>query len=230
MNKIKTLIVSMAMFIALTSNALNITIYDGASSALTGWHGQQENQETEPNTASSQLWDMESFNLTGTQLVMTGGFNFTTPTGYGGFKPGDIFFDVNGGGYDYVATVSSAGPTYNVYTLPANTYSVYYAQNANSNPWKYRSGGSLFDTALPVLYGSFSDGEGTHYTATLDITWLLSNINLGDVVTVHNTMECGNDNLMGRFTSTYQVPESGNMLTMFGLGGVAIAAIRRRYV
>lgn len=228
MNKIKTLIVSITMFIALTVNALNITIYDGASSAPTGWHGQQENQETELNTATSQLWDMESFELNGNQLKMTGGYDFTSPTGYGGFAPGDIFFDVNGGGYDFVATVSSAGPTYNVYTLPANTYSVFYAQNVASNPWKYKNGGTLSETSLPISYGSFLDAEGTHYTATLDITWLLDNLLNGDAVTIHNTMGCGNDNLMGKFV--HELPENGNMLAMFGLGGVAIATIRRRYV
>ena len=228
MNNIKTLIVGIAMLVTLTANALNITIYDGASSALTGWHGQQENQETEPNTATSQLWDMESFELNGNQLTMTGGYNFTSATGYGGFTPGDIFFDVNGGGYDFVATVSSAGPTYNVYKLPANTYSVYYAQNAASNPWKYKSGGILEESLLPVSYGSFLDVEGTHYTATLNITWLLDNLANGDVVTIHNTMGCGNDNLMGRFEHT--VPENGNMLAMFGLGGVALAAIKRKQV
>lgn len=228
MNKIKTIIVSMTMFVTLVTNAVNITINDGVGNG-SGWYStDRENQEVEPNTATGQVWDMESFDLTGTQLVMTGGFNFTTPVGYGGFGPGDIFFDVNGGGYDYVATVSSAGPTYDVYTLPADTHSVYYAENATSNPWKYKSGGSLFDTGLSVSYGSFSDIEGIHYTATLDITWLLSNINVGDVVIIHNTMGCGNDNLMGQFTNTYRVSESGNMFAMFGMGGVALVAFRRK--
>jgi len=171
---------------------------------------------------------MESFQLVGSQLTMTGGYNFTSPAGYGGFSPGDIFFDVNGGGYDFVATVSSAGPTYDVYSLPANTFSVFYAQNVASNPWKYDSGGTLVGSLIPIVYGNFVSGEGVHYTASTDISWLLNGLSNGDSVVIHNTMECGNDNLMGRFV--YEVPESGNMLAMFSMGGVALAAVRRRTV
>lgn len=224
MNMLKTLIVSMAMLITLAANAVNITIYDGASSAATGWYGKQENQEVEPNTIAGQIWDMESFELVGNTLVMTGGYNFTSTVGSGGFRPGDIFFDVNGGGYDFVATVGTAGLTYDVYALPANTYSVFYSQNALSNPWRYKDGGVLSESALSVLYGNFADAEGTHYTASMDISWLLGNLVSGDSVVIHNTMECGNDNLMGSFA----VPESGNSLAMLGLGGVAMLIIRRR--
>lgn len=216
---------SVSLLVTLSTYAVNITTYDGSSSAPTGWYGTQENQETEPGTLTSQLWDMESFDLNGSQLKMTGGYNFTSPSGYGGFAPGDIFFDVNGGGYDFVATVSSAGPTYNVYTLPANTFSVYFAQNAISNPWKYKNGGSLTQSSLPVSYGTFSDFEGLHYTATLDISWLTNGLSNGDTVTIHNTMECGNDNLIGRFT--HQVPDNGNSFAMMGLVGIMIVTAKR---
>ncbi len=226
---IKTLMLVGMIAVAPFVYAQDITIYDGSSSSLSGWHGQQENQETEPGTETGQVWDMESFFLAGSQLKMTGGYNFTTPTGYKDFAPGDIFFDVNGNGYDFVATVSSAGLTYDVYALPADTYSVYYSENANSNPWKYKSGGTLRESSLPVSYESFTDIEGTHYTSTLDISWLINTLYNGDSVRIHSTMECGNDNLMGEFINqTPQVPESNVLVSMSVLMGIVVIGLGRR--
>jgi hypothetical protein len=166
---------------------------------------------------------MENFDLTGNTLTMTGGYDFTTPTGYGGWKPGDIFFDVNGGGYDYVATVGGAGATYDVYTL-GNTLSVHYAQNIASSPWRYKDGGSLVAGNQAATYGSFNTAEGTHYTLGINLGWLDAYTSAGDVVTVHNTMQCGNDNLMGQFT----VPDGGSTLALFGLGTLGLAGLRRK--
>lgn len=229
MNKIKALVVSLTLATSLTSIGEDITVYDGVSLSPTGWYGKQENQEVEPGNVANQLWDMESFDLTDSRLTMTGGYNFTSPLGYDGFKPGDIFFDVNGGGYNFVATISSTGPKYDVYELPANTHSVFFAHNVASNPWKYKSGGILTESQLPVNYGSFVDGEGTHYTAMLDVFWLLETLSNGDIVTIHNTMECGNDNLMGRFTFHQNViPEGNVMIPAVGLFGIALWAIKRK--
>lgn len=215
-----------AVMTALTATAVPITIADGSvNSGNSWWNTANENQEVEPFCLTGQVWDMESFDLTGNTLTMTGGFNFTTPSGYGGFKPGDLFFDVNGGGYDYVATISGAGSTYSVYSL-GNTYGVYYAQNATSNPWKYKDGGTLIASGLSVTYGSFGDVEGTHYTANLNLSWLDSLTSAGDVITLHNTMECGNDNLMGRYTVA--VSDTGNTMAMCGLGLIGLVGFKRK--
>lgn len=216
---------------------LNITINDGIGTG-TGWFSaNRENQEVEPNTITGQEWDMESFHLNGNVLTMTGGFNFTSPSGYGGFKPGDLFIDTDSSGYyDYVAVIGYASATYDVYSINdyVNIYEVYYAQNTYSNPWRYKSGGTLISSGETALYSSYADSEGIHYTLDINLSWLESYLNEGDIVTLHNTMECGNDNLMGQFFAellppgdSNVVPESGNSLIMIGLGVVVLFTSRK---
>lgn len=221
------LILAAFLSLTLTTPALDITINDGVGTG-TGWYSAlRENNETEPGTIIGQKWDMESFTLVdNTLLTMTGGYNFTNPSGYGGFRPGDLFVDYDDDGdYDLVATISSAGTTYDVYSV-GNTYSVFYGVLSASNPWKYKDGGNLITSGEPITYGSYVDGEGTHYTADLDLTWLNPYLLTGVPITLHNTMECGNDNLMGRympvttggFGDPDPVPDGGDTLVYLGAG------------
>jgi hypothetical protein len=65
-----------------------------------GGYGNHEDQETEtnPNTYTNQVWDLEGMYLTGNKLSMVGGFNFQTGVKWGGYtyKGGDIFIDNTG--------------------------------------------------------------------------------------------------------------------------------------
>lgn len=222
--RILTLLMALTCF---SAYSINITINDGSGPG-SGWYSPNyENQEVEPNCVTGQVWDMESFKLTGNTLVMTGGYNFTIPTGYGGYRPGDIFFDVNGGGYDYVAVIGNASSTYNVYSL-GNTYDVYHAQNSLSNPWRYKDGGSALVVNENISYGSFNDVEGTHYTATLDLSWLDPVVSPGYTVKVHNTMECGNDNLLGQYVVGTTVPDKNNAIALFGISTLCIYTVKRK--
>ena len=215
----------------LAAYPMNVTINDGYGTG-TGWYSaNQENQEVEPNTATGQVWDMESFFINDNILTMTGGYNFTNPNGYGGFRPGDLFFDTDGAGYyDYVAVIGYATSTYDVYAIDddVDIYSVYFSQNTLSDPWRYKSGGTLISSGELALYGSYVSSEGTHYTLDIDLSWLNPYLNNGDIVTLHNTMECGNDNLMGQYVASVRLPESGNMLAMIGIGFVALLLSRMR--
>lgn len=224
----KNLFTSLAVALAINMSAysVDITINDGYGVG-SGWYAAtQENQEVEPGNVTGQVWDMEKFELDGNVLTMTGGFNFTNPGGYGGWRPGDLFIDVDGtGGYDFVAVIGGATSTYDVYNLViANVEDVYYSQNALSTPWRYKNNGSLITSNESILYGSYSDVEGLHYTAELDLTWLTPYLSLdGATVTLHNTMECGNDNLIGQYfvggdSYVTPVPESSNVLLVLGLG------------
>lgn len=216
---------------AMTAYSLDVTINDGVGSG-TGWYSaNRENQEVEPNTTSGQVWDMERFVLNGNNLTMTGGFNFTSPGGYGGFRPGDLFIDTDSFGYyDYVAVIGYATSTYDVYAIEddVDIYSVHFPQNAFSDPWRYKSGGTLISSGELALYGSYASAEGTHYTLDIDLSWLNPYLNNGDIVTLHNTMECGNDNLMGQYVADIHLPESGNMLAMIGIGFAALLLSRKR--
>ena len=66
-----------SLALALPLSRTDITIYDGDSSAATGWAGMQEDDETEPGTVQDQSWDLESFFSYGSnQLGMIAGYNF----------------------------------------------------------------------------------------------------------------------------------------------------------
>jgi hypothetical protein len=221
----------------------NITIYDGDSSAPTGWAGMQEDNETEPGTVQDQSWDLENFFSYGTnQLGMVGGYNFFNNLG-GDYRPGDIFIDINGGiiagnatgsdgntnvantfGYEYALDIDWANLTYNVMQLDPGTVTTttYYGINYGSSPWAYVSGGSLIGSGSFTGESGLTDGDtgmlgGSHYAAYgFDLSFLgVSNY------TAHFTAACGNDNLMGSAT-TVPVPAAvwlfGSAIGLLGYG------------
>lgn len=211
-----------------TVSGLDITVNDGVGVG-SGWYAaNRENQEVEPNTITGQVWDMESFEIdhNAQSLIMTGGYNFTNPAGLDGFRPGDLFIDINGGSYDYVAVIGNAPSSYNVYTL-GSTFGVFYGQNSLSNPWRYDTGGSLVAVNKSITYSSFVDGEGTHYQANIDIAWLLNSVPNGSTIKFHNTMECGNDNLIGQYTLYRDVPEASDSQYLFGIGILCMMGYRK---
>lgn len=142
--------------------------------------------------------------------------------------------------FDYVLDVAwtnTGDVKYNIIGLSStSTLSLgYYGSQYNlpSNPWRYvyNSNDRQIATGLLVTdYGKASqddtgmsgwagtDGASEHYVATFD----LSSIDLSRGAVFHTTMECGNDNLLGK------VPDGAH--TLFLLSGVlaALAAVRRR--
>ena len=134
--------------------------------------------------------------------------------------------------------------------------SVFYNNlNAGSNPWQYHNNWtvnnqqvntetSIFSGSLNFYDGNEDDGindaaklEGLvdwdninyndiHYGATFDISIILDTLTAGKVVTFHNTMGCGNDNLMGQMTT---VPEPATIILMCAglLGLVGVRRIRK---
>lgn len=227
----------------------NITIPDLVSSGQKAWWGNREDNEVEPNCVASQSWDMEAFFLKGNTLTAVSGFN--PVGGYENTLPGDIFIDVTGDitygpaangtgyynhtvsnsfGYDYVISFSAG--TYSVYSLDsdAQVKSVYYAQNQESNAWRYISGGEALEGFQNLSYeylSGLTDEEtglmgGIHYALSVDLSFLAA----GTIFTCHDTMQCGNDNLMGRGT-TAPVPEPATIF-IFGLGLVGLSSYMRR--
>jgi hypothetical protein len=263
------------MFAAGSAMALtlgsNITIFDNNSTTNSWEQGSvaapHEDNETEPGTIHSQVWDLEGMYLNGKTLSLVGGYNFQTGVIVSGrnsgqpYTSGDIFIDTNGNAvfgsgnstntgspitntynYEYVIHLDVAGNTYKVYNLTNNSRVQETTDIGNSSPWIYlgdtpASGGQpVFGSSIASgtfqfgtlgtsdvsTYGLLGEGsDNTHYYITgFDLSFLPE----GSIDTFHYTMQCGNDDLMGRAS----VPDGGATLVLLGSALLALVGIRRR--
>jgi len=132
--------------------------------------------------------------------------------------------------YDYVLDINWSAGTFDIVKLTDSSVlkdTEYGAQyNQASNPWIYLSGGSVIGGGNFNTYGKASqndtgflgwNADDKHFVASFDI----SAINLDNGALFHNTMECGNDNLIGA------VPEPGTMM-LLGMGMLGLAVYGKR--
>ncbi len=233
----------------------NITIPDlDPDQTAAGWWGPQEDDEVSPGSTTGQNWDLEAFFLNGSALTMVGGYDFLNGEGgyssgdifidingdaeYGapantGSGSGGIVTDTFG--YDYVLDLdfsNIADPRYTVIALNAQsrTRLVTFGVNEESNPWAYMDGGevipgwvSLSLTSWEDLPDSEVDGlsGGNHNALAFDLSFLTA----GTEFTSHFTMECGNDNLMGRA----RVADGGTTLLLLGCALLGVEGLRRKF-
>jgi len=253
----------------------NITVSDKNHSG-SGWYSNREDQETEtnPNTVTSQQWDLEGMFIDGTKLTLVGGYDFKNGVTWSNYnvKSGDIFVDINGDakygqadignsgatsygsgphaatmantfGWDYVLDLNFATMTYSVFSLTAQSMVSRVMDVAAANPWTYVSGGTAVDgyqnLALTYIAGltnadtgfggdstnntGWSTGSNQHYALGVDLAFVAN-----QDVTVHYTMECGNDNLIGQ-THIPSVPDSATTALLFGLTLLGLAGVRRNF-
>lgn len=244
---IKAWLVAGAVLCAASQAALgaDITIWDGVGA---GGGPAYESREVEPGCIDAPQWYLESFDLTGTTLTLTGGWNFLG--GYDRNASGDIFIDVDGAvsygedlfsgsgngnlpdsnvyGYDYVIHFvnrgdQSIGAEYEVYQLGANAtlLTPYYRQNDASGPWVYNSGGEPINVEGFVYAPDRLNGDP--YSISVDVGFLGADVS-GALFKF--TMECGNDNMIGQNRTT--VPDGGVTAMLLGTGLIGLAGIKRR--
>jgi hypothetical protein len=244
MNLTKIFAACLAVFaIVLSASASNITMSDGRTS--TGYvygsadfsYGANEDNEVEPGCYAYQQWDLEAFDLNGTTLSVIGGYDMKT-TGYEGTVMGDIFVDVGGTpAYDYVYDINWNTLNYNLYSVSGGslvniTMSPENTWNALSNPVSFNPGTSqlsLFSGRVTYVANKTNaqvlalTGEnvtgGLHNIASLNVS-KIAELSNGNLVTLHTTMSCGNDNLMGQ--TRFSVPEPGSF-SMILMGFLSIA-------
>lgn len=139
--------------------------------------------------------------------------------------------------YDYVLDINWTEGTYNIVRLSdTSTFqdTEYGAQyNTPSNPWKY----NVSDSDSILKSGTFNTynraslddtgmlgwgGDNKHFAATFDLS--LNGYDISNGALFHNTMECGNDNLIGQ---SAPVPEPGTMM-LLGVGMLGLAVFGKR--
>jgi len=182
--------------------AAQITIQDNLSGTGFGFGPfgtAQEDNETEPGTVGTQMWDLEAFSIVDHTLYMVGGWNFRTgDTGYSGatgYRPGDLFIKVG-------VSAPSGDPTGTTTGTIANSYAYNYAVILNnglgssaivrtltsasllntvaydqfrSNPWDYASGSTSSGSTAITYTTGLTDGNALW--ATLGLPNLHGDVN-----------------------------------------------------
>ena len=175
-NKLASLLISLGLVLgASQALAVDITIADynpGAGFGGGPFGAAGEDNETEPGTVASQVWDMEAFVISGTTLYIVGGYNMQAGQAATGgsvvpgmLVPGDLFIKVGGTQPTFNPTSGSGTVSNSVYnysyavdltqpvgaTLPsAQVFSLNSSSlldtviydQFGANPWRYNSGGT----------------------------------------------------------------------------------------
>ena len=152
----------------------------------------------------------------------------------------DGIFEVkNTFGYEFVLDLSEDMTSYSIYRLTSASVvkTAYYQQNQGSSPWQYVKDGELIGAGTITYKTGLTDAETgfasdldrkTHNAVTVDLAFLsdrnlMEGYQLTSAFTLHYTMGCGNDNLMGKYVAP--VPEPSTILLMSagvcGLVGVS---------
>jgi len=160
-------------------------------------------------------------------------------SGVWGYDPGDVAINIgNDNIYDFAITTRNTNinsqhtPTPGAGWLLSNNLQWTNTQiywGGVSNPWAVKSYGSAINLGNNFSYSAFG---GDHYAIEAIIDNSLLGLINGDVLSLHWTMECGNDNI-NLINATVEglqpVPEPSTILLLSsGIGGILVFYKKRK--
>lgn len=243
--KASSLIVSVALFTATTllATPVEITIPDGQSGngATSPWKGTpglglaHEDNETEPNTSTGDVWDLEAlvYDSASSKLSLVGTFDFKNGQLENNklYSSGAIFVRAAGSPSWTYAYVLDFGQ--NTYSLYNNFTTIAPSDVPASTPWTINTftanllgtGAMDYTTGIldPFGLGLQRESGTGHNEIDLGLNLLPSDVlNSFDV---HFTMSCGNDDIEGHYQ---HVPDGGVTALLLGFGLLPMAFLRRK--
>lgn len=148
------------------------------------------------------------------------------------YNPSQVVSDTFG--YDFAVDLDFTTFTYTVYDIRGagqNLQLITVGEQVNdaANPWRYLRGGVAIASGSIGYTTGLSDGDvgflgGLHNVATVNLGWVVPYFDPAIGLTSHFDMECGNDTVMGHYSS---VPEPATV-SLLGLGLLGVL-MRRRY-
>lgn len=129
--------------------------------------------------------------------------------------------DLGGGDYDVAYTVYAIDAT-------AILQPGFFPSNEDSSPFRYIDGGEYFGEGVASITALASDAYGLYGDFHNQVSFDLADVGLDGFseLWVHNTQECGNDNLMGHYSS---VPDGGLTLLLLGVAVSCLAGAHRKF-
>lgn len=204
-----------------------VLLTDTTLSLVGGWNwlsGQADSRGDAPGTTLDN-WDSGDVFLA-LDTVAAPLYGATAPNS----MAADGFIDLaNTFGYNYVLDIDWENPNGNnvnftVYQIDSATLlSAYFDQNEESNPFRYREGGTLIDTGVATLTSYNTDVYGLLGGYHNELSINLADLPGFNEIWVHNTQECGNDNLMG-----HHVPDGGLTALLLCMAMSGVPFVRRK--
>ncbi len=251
--KLTPFIVCYALLSLQTSNARALPLIDGNFNTVE-WaeHYTDSNGVVGPGVGG-QAYDAERLGLyfdnSHVDFGLQTGFDLALGRNYGNlhFNPGDIAINVDGDSfYEYAIDFSVAGASV-VYTLVdmtkagATWTAPYYAQHASAGPFDATYAAADIVGTFSGAYGNFAPGQriadnvvnanaNLLYSNVIEGSFDLALLSLytGGPMTMHWTMQCGND-VITRTSEQTPVPEPATMF-LFGTGLVGFAGLARKKI
>lgn len=203
---------------------------DNASSA-------QEWTKVDPLWSYKNWFDVEAMYLTNdaTNLYLAivtgfpiGGYDRSPTIFYDTyqFMPGDIFISTDDdASYEYGIDFHYSGYDPGTHTAllkeVVSTQDVFYSAASAANPWRILNGSN--PRSVPFVY---SENINDHYVLEASVPLAYIGLQPGDPLSVHWTMECGNDELDLDARIIHTPAPAGALLLASGL--VSMIAARRR--